>query len=80
MLDDAIISALNEIRISLKTKYPDRTTRISYIILICCIAIIPILLFDYWIGRISGLIIVSGFFLKLIWGNNLKKKNKEIRE
>jgi hypothetical protein len=74
MLDDAIIAALNEIRVSLKIKYPDKATRIFFIVIICFIVIIPIMLFDYWIGRISGLIIVSGFFLKLVWDNNSNKK------
>jgi len=74
MLDDAIIAALNKIRVSLKTKYPDRATRIFYIFIICCIAIVPIMLFDYWIGRISGLLIVSVLFLKIVWDNNSKKK------
>ena len=76
MLDDAIIAALNEIRVSLKLKYPDKATRIIFIIIICFIVIIPIMLFNYWIGRISGLIIVSGFFLKLIWDNNTNNKKK----
>ena len=74
MLDDSIIAALNEVRIVLRKKYPSRITRILFIIIIFFIALIPIILFDYWLGRISGLIIVSIFFLKLIWDNVKGKK------
>jgi len=70
MLDDSIIAALSEVRIVLRKKYPSRITRILFIIIIFFIALIPIILFDYWLGRISGLIIVSIFFLKLVWDNS----------
>jgi len=74
MLDDSIIAALNEVRIVLRKKYPSRITRILFIIIIFFIALIPIILFDYWLGRISGLIIISIFFLKLVWNNGKRIK------
>jgi len=59
MVDDAIIAAFSQIRLTLKQKYPDRVERIFYLLAIVSITIIPLLLFDYWLGRISGLIVVS---------------------
>jgi len=72
MIDDAIIAAFSEIRTALKQKYPERIDRIFYLLLIVSITIIPVLFFDYWLGRISGLIIVSLLFIKLIRDNSKK--------
>jgi len=72
MIDDAIIAAFSEIKTALKQKYPERFNRIFYLLLIVSITIIPVLFFDYWLGRISGLIIVSLLFIKLIRDNSKK--------
>lgn len=73
MLDDAIFSAFGQIKSALKNRYPKRSDRIFYLILIIGIAIIPILIFDYWLGRVSGLILVSLMFFTLISKSKEKK-------
>jgi hypothetical protein len=74
MLDDAMFTAFGKVKSALKQKYPRRSDRIFYLILILGISVIPIVLFDYWFGRISGLILVSLMFFSLI------SKTKEQKE
>jgi len=78
MIDDAIIAAFTQIKKTLKQKYPDRFERIFYLLLIVLVTIIPLLLFNYWLGRISGLIVVSLFFIYLVFDSNKKNKNVKI--
>lgn len=59
MLDDTIFEAILEIKNLLKEKFPSRNKRILYLLLISLVITIPIFIFDYWIGRISGIILVS---------------------
>jgi hypothetical protein len=65
MFDDSIIMAFIEIKDQLKEKYPDKGTRIFLVSIIIAVTLTPVFLFDYWIGRISGLILVILFYLYL---------------
>lgn len=65
MLDDAILDAFGKIKKLLKEKYPKASDRFALLLLMAVIVIIPLLLFEYWLGRIAGIILVSLFFLSI---------------
>jgi len=77
MIDDAIVEALSKIKKVLKQKYPNTIERIFYLLLAAIVTVIPVILFDYWLGRICGLLVISLFFIYVIWDTN--KKNKKTK-
>lgn len=76
MLDDAIFDGLGEIKKMLKKKYPKASDRYALLLLMALIVIIPLVLFDYWLGRIAGIILISLFFLSIAASTKKDIKNK----
>ncbi len=67
MLGDAIIQGIIQLRKILKEKITNPFIRIPTILGMAIVAITPLLLFDYWVGSIIGLVIVTIMFLFIIF-------------
>lgn len=74
MLDDSIFTAFIEIKKVLKKKYPNNIERLFYLAFITTIIVTPLFLFDYWLGRISGIILAGLMFFTIV--SNAKNESK----
>jgi len=72
--DDTIFEAFLEIKRLLREKYPEGWKRFLFLLLAIVISITPIFLFEFWLGGISGVLLVSVFLF--IAASSLKQKRE----
>jgi hypothetical protein len=76
MLGAAVGMAIFQIGKRLKEKVPNLLLRILIIVFITIIALTPFALFDYWLGGLIGLIIVTVTFFIIIRKKNSDSSNE----